>query len=110
MPFALTNTKVHSFTIDILEKKSQGFGDAQPRTVHGHEDRPVLQVLNRLEEGRKLFGAQHVRELPLASRIRNMIDDRVPTEGDLVEKTKRAYGLIEKRPGRLLLLDKIELV
>src|SRR6266849_2542855 len=93
--FALTDPDYLALTVDIRDPQVDELGNPQPGGIDGHQDRAMFKVRRALEECGYFGGAQDHRQLLLVPGIRNIFDHPVPMQDVVVEKTQRAYGLVE---------------
>src|SRR5712691_3099240 len=110
MTLALADRDELTLEVDIRNPQVDEFGNPQPSGINSHQDGAVLEVRRVLEECGDLGRAQDHRQLLLVAGIRNMFDHPLAMQDVMVEKTQRAYGLVERRPRELFPLDQEELV
>src|SRR5216684_394002 len=110
MALSLTDTNELALAVDVRDPQVDELGNSQPGRIDGHQDYAMFEVRRALEECGYFGGAQDHRQLLLVPRIRNIFDHPVPMQDVVVEKTQRAYGLVERRPRELFSLDQEQLV
>ena len=106
----LADADDHALAINVVDAKVTDLREPQPGGVGGHQDGPVLEVSNSLEELDQFIKAQNDRQLFLLLGADNGLDDPIPAQGDAVEELQGAAGLVEIAPGDMTLLHQIEQV
>ena len=66
-PLGLTDANDHALAIDVVDAQGQDLGDPQARGVGGHEDGPMAEAGDGLEEASDFLEAQDDRELGLTA-------------------------------------------
>ena len=82
----LTDADDHALAIDVVDAQAQDLGDPQAGGVGGHEDGPMPDAGDGLEEASDFVEAQNDRQLGLASRTGETVEAPVPTQCDPVEE------------------------
>src|SRR5262249_39577558 len=109
-PFALTDADDHALAIDVVDPQGQDLGDPQARGVGRHEDSPMAEAGDGLEEAVDLVEAQDDRELGLAASAGEPLEAPVPAECDAVEESEGTEGLIVGAGGDLAVVGEVEQV
>src|SRR5580704_15489943 len=107
---SLADTDDLPLAVDIGHQQVDDLGNPQAGRIDGHEDRAMFEVAGDCKDRRYFGGAQDDRQLLFVSRVRDMFDHPVSVQCVVIEETQCAHGLVEDRPGDLLLLDEEELV
>src|SRR5260370_20297182 len=106
----LTDTDDLPLAVDIGHPQVDDLGNPQAGRIDGHEDRAMFEVAGDPKDRRYFGAAQDDGQLLFVSRVRNMFDHPVSVQRVVIEESQCAHGLVEDRPGDLLLLDEEELV
>jgi len=110
LAFPLLDPQTLAGAVHIREAEGQRLHQAQPRAVHGHQHRAVLQVRDRGQEPAQFGAAEDDRERLGLPGERDVLDQARPLERGAVEEPQRAHRLIERAPGHPLGLDQMSLV
>ena len=107
---AVPDADAHQRAVDVSDLKRQGFRQAQPTGVEGHQQDAVLGVLWRSKQGQDLAPTQHQRQRPLAPLEGQQLLRRRPPQDPAVEEAQRSARLVVQRGGELAHLDEMQQV
>ena len=106
----LTDANDHALAIDVVDAQAQDFGDPQARGVGGHEDGPMADAGDGLEEAVDFLEAQDDRELGLAAGAGQAVEAPVLLECDPVAEFESTQGLVVSAGGDVPVLGEVEQV
>jgi len=89
--FALIHSEHHPLAVDVGGLEVRGFGDAQAGRIGRHQDRSVLEAVDRVEEVHHFLWAENYRqpEGPLGHGY--LVDSPGALERHFVQKAQRAH-------------------
>jgi len=107
---ALIDPKHHALAVDVGDLQVRGLGYPQPRCIGRHQNGPMLQAVDRLEEVHHLLGAEDHRQLERLLGHRDLVRRPGPLERHLVQEAQGRDGNADAARRELAVFDEMNLV
>ena len=95
MPLALPDEDEHPLAVDVRDLQTDRLRDPEAGAVARHEEGPVLDVADAVEEVQDLLAGQDSGDVVFGARVRDVLDGPGSSQRDLVEKPEGADELAE---------------